>query len=233
MLLLLRLLDPLPSYDSSMTIDGISLARIDRSTLRRRIIAVPQDAVFLPDGTSFHTNLDPYESSTAAECQSVLEAVGLWAFVQDRGGLDAGLAGDTLSMGQKQLFSLARAMLRRRLKARALRSPSSHASGVGETDSGAEKGVAHASVGVGGLLLLDEVSSSVDLATEKAMHEVIRSEFSGYTIVMVSHRLDVVMDFDRVIVMDSGGVVESGAPRELAAVEGGRFRDLWLAAGQK
>jgi ATP-binding cassette, subfamily C (CFTR/MRP), member 1 len=210
-----------------MTIDGMDLTRIERSTLRRRIIAVPQDAVFLPDGTSFQNNLDPFETATESECRSVLEAVALWAFVEDRGGLNAGMVADTLSAGQKQLFSLARAILRRRLRAREIRSTSRQ-----ESEEEGEKGTSLATK-EGGILLLDEVSSSVDLATEKKMHDVIRREFEAYTIVMVSHRLDVVMDFDRVVVMDSGSVVESGPPRELSQVEGGRFRDLWLVGGQK
>jgi ABC-type multidrug transport system fused ATPase/permease subunit len=230
-----------------VTIDSISLHTIDRSTLRRRIIAVPQDAVFLPDGTSVQANLDPFGASSAAECRDVLEAVGLRGLVGDVDGegLAAGLAADTLSQGQKQLFSLARAVLRRRIRARELR----HGGGLGtawgqSSDEAAqnEKGTGMAephSAGSwtgtapleqeeGGILLLDEVSSSVDLETERAMQAVIKREFEGYTIVMISHRLEMVMDFDRVIVMDTGSVVESGKPTELVEVEGSRFRDLWM-----
>jgi ATP-binding cassette subfamily C (CFTR/MRP) protein 1 len=74
--------------------------------------------------------------------------------------------------------------------------------------------------------LLDEVSSSVDQDTDRAMQKIIQDEFSCYTIVMVSHRLEMVMGFDKVIVMDKGRIVESGAPKELADVEGGWFRGL-------
>lgn len=213
-LLLLRLLDPLSSSSTqdSIIIDEIPLHRIDRSTLRQRIIAVPQDPVFLPDGTSFQTNLDPFNASTEDVCQIVLEIVNLWPFVQERGGLGAGMSADTLSQGQKQLFSLARAILRRRIRA-----------------AEREAEVGDKAVAAGGLLLLDEVSSSVDVDTDKLMHEIIREEFEGYTIVMVSHRLDVVVAFfDRVVIMDQGEIVESGSPRELLEVEGSRFRELWM-----
>ncbi|KAM7204723.1 canalicular multispecific organic anion transporter 1 [Naviculisporaceae sp. PSN 640] len=219
-LLLLRLLDPLqrPSSSSShqedsITIDDISLHKIDRSTLRQRLIAVPQDPVFLPDGTSYRTNLDPFNASTPDTCQSVLETVNLWAFVQERGGLDAGMSSDTLSQGQKQLFSLARAILRRRIRT---------------AEREAEVGSSGASPSSGGILLLDEVSSSVDVETDNIMHEIIRREFEGYTIVMVSHRLDVVVGyFDRVVVMDKGEIVEVGEPKRLVETEGSWFRGLW------
>lgn len=80
----------------------------------------------------------------------------------------------------------------------------------------------------GGLLLLDEVSSSVDVDTDRVMQEIIRREFEGYTVVMVSHRLEVVVGFfDRVVVMEGGEIVECGSPRELLEVEGSRFGELW------
>lgn len=80
--------------------------------------------------------------------------------------------------------------------------------------------------------MLDEVSSSVDHETERVMQEIIRTEFRGYTVVAVSHRLDMIMDFDRVVVMDTGEVVEVGNPVMLAREEGTRFGEL-VQAGAK
>ncbi|KAK5991347.1 ABC transporter FGM5 [Cladobotryum mycophilum] len=218
-LLLLRLLDPLPSCASNMSIDGVALHTIDRSTLRQRIIAVPQDAVFLPDGTSFRLNLDPFAVATDDDCQAVLDTVGLWPFVSDRGGLAADMTADSLSQGQKQLFSLARAILRRRIRSRELSATVGEAY-LAPSDSG-------------GVLILDEVSSSVDAETNKTMQEIIQREFKEYTILMISHKLEMVMDFDQVVVMDEGRVVEQGVPRELVKMEGSRFRDLWATENKE
>lgn len=80
--------------------------------------------------------------------------------------------------------------------------------------------------------LLDEVSSSVDQDTDRAMQAIIRAEFEGYTIVMGSHRLEMVMGFDTVVVMEKGEVVEKGPPKELSEKEGGRFRELWLVGNK-
>jgi ABC-type multidrug transport system fused ATPase/permease subunit len=80
------------------------------------------------------------------------------------------------------------------------------------------------------MLLLDEVSSSVDAETERSMQEIIRNEFQEYTVVSVSHRLDMIMDFDRIFVMDAGKIVETGNPVELAEIAGTRFGDLLRAA---
>ncbi|QKX60884.1 uncharacterized protein TRUGW13939_08030 [Talaromyces rugulosus] len=208
-LLLLKLLDPLASTAQNITIDSTPLHKIDRQALRQRIIAIPQDPVFLPDGTSFQANLDPFTASTSAECRAVLETVGIWPVIADRGGLAAGLASDTLSAGQKQLFCLARAVLRARIRAR------ERVAMFGE------------SVAPSGILILDEVSSSVDQDTDRAMQAIIRAEFEGYTIVMVSHRLEMVMEFDTMVVMDKGEIIKTGPPKELLKWEEGRFRKLY------
>ncbi|KAJ4003924.1 hypothetical protein NW752_012062 [Fusarium irregulare] len=210
--LLLKLLDPLSSNGGEVIIDGIPLSQIDRPALRQRILAVPQEAVFLPDGTTFKLNLDPLNESTHEECQSVLSTVGLWHFVHGLGGLDSGMSADSLSAGQRQLLSLGRVLLRRRVRAR------NTGLAGNATDSG--------------ILLLDEVSSSVDHETERVMQEIIRTEFRNYTVVAVSHRLDMIMDFDTVVVMDSGEVVEVGVPEKLAPKLGSRFGDLVRAAGK-
>ncbi|KAF2489056.1 P-loop containing nucleoside triphosphate hydrolase protein [Lophium mytilinum] len=210
--LLLKLLDPLSETAGKAIIDDTELRRIDRPTLRQRIIAVPQEAVFLPDGSTFQTNLDPSDVSAPEECQAVLAAVSLWEFVQERGGLGAGMSPGTLSAGQRQLMSVGRALLRRRIRAR----------------NADRRGTSLDS----GILLLDEVSSSVDHETERVIQEIIRTEFKDYTVVAVSHRLDIIMDFDRVVVMDSGVVVEDGKPAVLATEAGTRFGDL-VRAGMK
>ncbi|KAJ5951885.1 uncharacterized protein N7479_010298 [Penicillium vulpinum] len=220
-LLLLRLLDPLASCTGELTIDDVSLLTIDRSTLRRRIIAVPQDSTLFPDGTSFRKNLDPFDTANEEECQAVLEMAGLWSLVSDRGGLMTGLSADGLSHGQKQLFSLARAVLRRRVRAHCLDA---------EIGDAYIKSLPSATQVPGdtGIIILDEVNRGVDIETQNTMQDIIRCEFAGYTVVMVSHGLDMVMDFDKVLVMDEGKLVEEGSPMKLSKEVGSRFRDLWM-----
>jgi len=197
-----------------MTIDGIPIHKLDRQNLRERIIAVPQDAVFLPEGSSVTANLDPLYTSSEAECRAVLETVGLWKFIEERGGLSQSLAAETLSQGQKQLFSLARAVLRRKIRAR---------------DYEADISTTTSNQGYGGILLLDEISSSVDQHTDLVMQTVIKEEFKSYTIVMVSHRLEMVIDFDTVVMMEDGSIIESGNPRILINTDESQFKKLWLA----
>ncbi|KAJ5936393.1 hypothetical protein N7454_005028 [Penicillium verhagenii] len=225
-LLLLRLLDPLSSCTGELNIDDTSLLTIDRSTLRRCIIAVPQDPTFFPDGTTFRMNLDPFEAATHEECSAALQRVGLWVLVSDHGGLEAGLSADALSHGQKQLFNLARAVLRQKVRARQLGAE------IGDAYMGSN-GSAPQARSNWGVLILDEINSSVDAETQKMIRDIIWNEFDGYTVVMVSHRLDVVMEFDKVLVMNGGRLVEEGVPALLIKEESGWFKDLWMAGNGK
>ena len=186
----------------SILIDGVSLGTIDHTVLRERIIAASQDAVFFPDGTTFRKNIDPWASASDEECHAALHVVGLATIIENKGGLDASVSGSELSAGQKQLFNLARVVLRRRVKLQQTRVN-------------------------GGLLLLDEITSNADSETEQQVQTILRDEFASYTVIIVTHRQHMAMDCDRVIVIDAGTVVEDGKPSELMQREAGYFRSLW------
>ncbi|KAF9876316.1 ABC transporter [Colletotrichum karsti] len=71
----------------------------------------------------------------------------------------------------------------------------------------------------GRVLILDEVTSSLDDESSRVVDEVLRSRFRDWTIIAIAHKLDSVLDFDRVAVVDAGDLVEFGEPRELLGQE--------------
>lgn len=94
----------------SITIDDIDISTLPRETIRQRLNAVPQDP-YLLFGT-IRLNLDPYEQLQDSAMITALTKVGLWDNIEAKGGLDADMKVDLLSHGQRQLFCLARAILR-------------------------------------------------------------------------------------------------------------------------
>jgi ATP-binding cassette subfamily C (CFTR/MRP) protein 1 len=108
LLTLLRLLD---LSRGSIFIDGIDLSTLPRELIRSRITAIPQDS-FILTGTVRH-NIDPAGSIPDSQIIEVLEKLTLWPTILERGGLDANMQSQPLSQGQQQLFTLARALLRR------------------------------------------------------------------------------------------------------------------------
>ncbi|KAJ2475373.1 ABC transporter C member 13 [Coemansia sp. RSA 2320] len=75
------------------------------------------------------------------------------------------------------------------------------------------------------VLVLDEATADVDLETDCQMQELIRKEFSDCTVLTIAHRLDTIMNSDRIIVMEKGEIAEMGPPKELIA-SGGMFAEL-------
>jgi ABC-type multidrug transport system fused ATPase/permease subunit len=81
------------------------------------------------------------------------------------------------------------------------------------------------------LLILDEATSNLDVATETRVTEAMRRLRQGRTTIVIAHRLSTVIEADQIAVIEDGRVVEVGPPEELLAA-GGRFADLydrWLA----
>ncbi|KAK2593714.1 hypothetical protein QQS21_008579 [Conoideocrella luteorostrata] len=83
------------------------------------------------------------------------------------------------------------------------------------------------------VLILDEPTSSVDRVTDATMQEVIRAEFRDQTIIMIAHRLDTLLDFDKIAVLDMGVLVEFDSPERLLANGDGYFSRLYRADGTK
>lgn len=84
-------------------------------------------------------------------------------------------------------------------------------------------------------MVLDEATSAVDMETDALIQQSIRSEFgrSDSSLLVIAHRLSTIADFDRILVLDAGKVVEWGAPRELLEIEGGVFKGLVEKSGEK
>eukprot|EP00835_Amoeboradix_gromovi_P004345 NODE_333_length_10741_cov_0.423135.p1 type:complete len:1269 gc:universal NODE_333_length_10741_cov_0.423135:3321-7127(+) len=76
------------------------------------------------------------------------------------------------------------------------------------------------------IVVLDEATSRIDAKSDRHIQQVIRDMFGDKTVVTIAHRLDTIIDSDRVLVMDAGLVVEYGVPSELLDKKDGVFRQL-------
>ncbi|KAJ2157916.1 hypothetical protein GGF46_004152 [Coemansia sp. RSA 552] len=76
-----------------------------------------------------------------------------------------------------------------------------------------------------GVVVLDEATAKVDLETDAELQDLIKTEFRDCTVFTIAHRLETIMNSDRIVVMDQGRAVEVGPPQQLIA-KGGYFADL-------
>ena len=81
------------------------------------------------------------------------------------------------------------------------------------------------------ILCLDEATSNVDMETDKIIQKIIRKEFKESTIITVAHRVETIIDYDKVLVMSRGKLVEEGNPKDLLKERSSLFRNLAVKGG--
>uniref|UniRef100_A0A2M4AR42 Putative abc transporter c family member n=2 Tax=Anopheles triannulatus TaxID=58253 RepID=A0A2M4AR42_9DIPT len=195
--LTLALFRIIESAGGSIIIDGQEISKLGLHALRSRLTIIPQDPVLF-SGT-LRINLDPFNVHTDEEIWKALEHAHFKSFVK---GLTAGIShevtegGENLSVGQRQLICLARALLRKTK-----------------------------------VLILDEATAAVDLETDDLIQRTIRTEFKDCTVLTIAHRLNTILDSDKVIVLDKGQIVEFAPPNELLQTKSSAFYSMAKDAG--
>ena len=77
------------------------------------------------------------------------------------------------------------------------------------------------------IVVLDEAMANMDLETDQLIQDILRKELRNRTIITIAHRLDSIMDSDRIVVIDEGRVAEVGSPESLLSKKDGQFRRLY------
>jgi len=81
------------------------------------------------------------------------------------------------------------------------------------------------------LLLLDEATSAIDPNTQQLLQNTIEKQFEDASMVVIAHRLETIINFDVVVVLDRGVVVEKGPLKEVAHIKDGRFAGMLAMKG--
>nr|XP_040570177.1 multidrug resistance-associated protein 1-like [Lepeophtheirus salmonis] len=81
------------------------------------------------------------------------------------------------------------------------------------------------------ILILDEATAAVDWETDEKIQETIRCYFPSCTILTIAHRLKTIIDYDKILVLDKGTVIEFGSPNELYMNSDSVFHSMINAAG--
>ncbi|KAK0481769.1 P-loop containing nucleoside triphosphate hydrolase protein [Armillaria novae-zelandiae] len=76
------------------------------------------------------------------------------------------------------------------------------------------------------IIIMDEATSQIDSHLDDQIQQTIREELSSAIVITIAHRLKTIIDYDRILVLDQGEIVEFGKPRELLQRVGSTFREM-------
>uniref|UniRef100_A0A8C4DIN1 ATP-binding cassette, sub-family C (CFTR/MRP), member 8 n=1 Tax=Dicentrarchus labrax TaxID=13489 RepID=A0A8C4DIN1_DICLA len=176
-------------FEGRIVIDDIDIAKLPLQTLRSRLSIILQDPILFSGTIRF--NLDPEMKATDEMLWEALDIAQLKPVVKSLpGGLDAAVTegGENFSQGQRQLFCLARAFVRK-----------------------------------SSILIMDEATASIDMATESILQKVVMTAFADRTVVIIAHRVHTILNADLVIVMKRGIILEYDRPEALLDKEDSVF----------
>ncbi|KAK7205781.1 P-loop containing nucleoside triphosphate hydrolase protein [Myxozyma melibiosi] len=203
----------LEADEGKIVIDGIDISTIGLHDLREALAIIPQDPTLF-SGT-VRSNLDPFDQYSDSALFEALRRVHLIDSSSDRTASSSATTEET----QFNIFT-------------DLDSP------ISESGSNLSQGqrqlmcLARSLLKSPQIIFLDEATASIDYATDALLQKTIREEFRKSTIMTIAHRLRSIIDYDRILVLDAGKIVEFATPFELIAKEGGVFRGMCESSGE-
>ncbi|GJJ76107.1 hypothetical protein EMPS_08466 [Entomortierella parvispora] len=185
-----------------ITVDGIDISKLGVHDLRSSLTIIPQDPVLFI-GT-IRSNLDPFNEHDDAALWATLKRVHLISEDGTEANNSFGNLDSEVHENGNNFSQGQRQLI----------------------------GLARALLKQSKIIILDEATASVDHETDARIQATIREEFKESTLLTIAHRLRTIIDFDKVLVMDHGQVVQFDRPWNLIREEGGVFRGMCQRSGE-
>ncbi|KAM8873545.1 ATP-binding cassette sub-family C member 4-like isoform 1-T1 [Synchiropus picturatus] len=208
---LFRLAEP----QGSIYIDGVLTSEIGLHDLRQKMSIIPQDPVLFTD--TVRKNLDPFNQLKDEDLWRALEEARTWSPFDVE-----------LERENEALVLLLQVQLRNVVE----ELPGKLETVLAESGTNFSMGqrqlvcLARAVLRKNRILIIDEATANVDPRTDELIQETIRDKFRDCTVFTIAHRLNTIIDSDRILVLDNGGIVELDQPHRLLQNRDGAFYKL-------
>lgn len=186
-------------------IDNVDISKIGLEALRSHLSIIPQDPVLFSG--SIKKNLDPFSEHSDEKLWDALRRANLLTAEDIEAAKGQSKDDDNLNKFHLEQF---------------VEDEGSNFS-LGERQLIA---FARALVRETKVLVLDEATSSVDYETDAKIQQTISTEFKHCTILCIAHRLKTILNYDRIIILDKGQLMEIDTPVNLFRNEGSIFRQM-------
>ena len=174
-------------------IDDVDISSIGLDKLRKNLTIIPQDPALMEG--SLRYNIDPLEKSTDNEIIDIMKRIGFdYIIFRNNEGLNQEIeeGGSNLSVGEKQLICITRAILRKSK-----------------------------------IIIMDEATASIDYKTEEMIQKAINELLNESTLITIAHRIKTIINYDRIMTLDNGKVIDFDTPKNLINDKTSLFYELY------
>jgi ABC-type multidrug transport system fused ATPase/permease subunit len=183
----------LEATEGRIMIDDVDISSIGLDKLRKSLTIIPQDPALIEG--SLRYNIDPLDKYSDSDIMQVMEKIGFDYIVKrSNEGLYQEIAegGSNLSVGEKQLICITRAILRKSK-----------------------------------IIIMDEATASIDYKTEEMIQKAITELLNDSTFITIAHRIKTIINYDRIISLDNGQIVDFDTPKNLLNKKDSLFYELY------
>ena len=188
-LCLFRILEPL---EGTIYIDNVDIRNIGLDILRKNITIIPQDPCLFEGTLKF--NIDPFDEVDNSIIIKILKDIGFEYTESDNDIINKMIEqnGNNLSVGEKQLICIARALIRKSK-----------------------------------IIVMDEATANIDIKTEEKIQKALKFVLDNCTVITVAHRIKTIINYDKILVLDNGEIVEFDKPDVLLKNQNSLFYELY------
>ena len=188
-LCLFRILEPL---EGTIYIDNVDIRNIGLDILRKNITIIPQDPCLFEGTLKF--NIDPFDEVDNSIIIKILKDIGFEYTESDNDIINKMIEqnGNNLSVGEKQLICIARALIRKSK-----------------------------------IIVMDEATANIDIKTEEKIQKALKLVLDNCTVITVAHRIKTIINYDKILVLDNGKIVEFDKPDVLLKNQNSLFYELY------
>ena len=184
-----RLIEP---HEGTIFIDDVDIQNIGLDLLRQNLTYIPQDPILMEGSLKF--NIDPFNLYENEKIVEILKNIGFEYTEDDDKILDRHIEinGNNLSIGEKQLVCIARAILKKTK-----------------------------------ILIMDEATANIDVKTEEKIQKILNNTFIDCTIITIAHRIKTILNYDKILVLENGKILEFDSPKTLLENKQSYFYQLY------
>ncbi|CAO3621789.1 unnamed protein product [Mucor fragilis] len=201
----------------SIVIDNIGIKDLGTEDLRSNLTIIPQDPTLFSG--SLRSNMDPFDQFTDEDIFTALRRVHLLPTEEGDTSAETIVSDSTLDKVNANVF----------------KDLTTNVTEGGKNFSQGQRQLlclARALLKRSRIVLMDEATASVDFETDKAIQKTIATEFADSTILCIAHRLHTVIEYDRILVLDQGHILEYDSPLKLIANPESSFYKMCRNSGE-